>query len=66
LLNLCFDYKWMIFNIYTLIRIMLILTDIQYVLSKREYIHDVVVLTGLKITKFCEKLVYITIFYIIL
>jgi len=66
LLNLSFDYKWMIFNIYTLIRIMLILTDIQYVLSKREYIHDVVLLTGLKITKFWEKLVYITIFYIIL
>lgn len=33
--------------------------------GKREHIYDVVLLIGLKLTKFWETLVYITMFYII-
>lgn len=40
------------------------LTDIQYILSKREH-YGVVLLTGLKLAKFGETLLYITICYII-
>lgn len=55
----------MIFNIYTLFRIMLMLNDIQYILSKREHIYEVVLLIGLKLTKFWESLVCIIMLYII-
>lgn len=41
------------------------LNDIQYILSKREHIYDVVLLIGLKLTKFWESLICITMFYII-